>query len=422
MATAKLPTTQPALADFFGELVGVPNTTTLLNGAHDSSVTTITVDAVPTGAPTAGAVYVDNECITYTGKTATTITGCTRGAQDTTAASHSDDATVRWGLTKGTVNQLIQELIQMSKTGAGAKGADVASAAALNIGEDGHYFHVTGTTTITSIETRLSGQIVVLEFDGALTLTHNATSLILRGGVNVTTVAGDIFAFASEGSGNWREVWRLTNENVGIGALAVDRWQFGWNAGESVTSAVGGTGAFTNPEAAYTGMVAMATGGTSGGTSAMVRSTANNLTGMTGTWKLRFWSFMWHIDSLADVTAKVYMTNEAVGTTDPSNTARHIGIKVSGGNAFFSTADGTTEQTTDIDATLTANSTHIVTVTFDGTTAKCYVNGTLVATHSTNVPTTEADQEPRLRAYITNSAAAAKNLRHGNHTAVFQAR
>lgn len=85
------------------------------------------------------------------------------------------------------------------------KGADVASAATLNIGEDGDYFHVTGTTTITAIEGRPTGFEITLEFDGALQLTHNAVSLILFGGQNFTTVAGDILKLRSEADGgNWR--------------------------------------------------------------------------------------------------------------------------------------------------------------------------------------------------------------------------
>lgn len=89
-----------------------------------------------------------------------------------------------------------------------AKGADIASGAALTPGTDGNYFHVTGTTTVTSIATAQAGSIVFLKFDGAVLLTHNGTSLILQGGVNYTTAAGDVFAFVSEGSGNWRELAR----------------------------------------------------------------------------------------------------------------------------------------------------------------------------------------------------------------------
>tara|TARA_R100001443_G_scaffold15741_1_gene25526 strand:+ start:155 stop:1090 length:936 start_codon:yes stop_codon:yes gene_type:complete len=41
-----------------------------------------------------GTVYIDNEQITYTGISSNTLTGCTRGANSTTAASHSNGATV----------------------------------------------------------------------------------------------------------------------------------------------------------------------------------------------------------------------------------------------------------------------------------------------------------------------------------------
>ena len=63
---------------------------------------------------------------------------------------------------------------------------------------------VTGTTTITALGTLTAGIQRVLIFAGALTLTHNATSLILPSGVNITTAAGDVAWMVSEGSGNWR--------------------------------------------------------------------------------------------------------------------------------------------------------------------------------------------------------------------------
>lgn len=85
------------------------------------------------------------------------------------------------------------------------KGADIPSASSLTLGVDGNFFHVTGTTTITAISTEEEGTWIVLEFDGALTLTHNATSLILpHDGQNIVTAAGDTALLVSEGSGNWR--------------------------------------------------------------------------------------------------------------------------------------------------------------------------------------------------------------------------
>lgn len=89
------------------------------------------------------------------------------------------------------------------------KGSDIASAGTISIGEGG-FFHITGTTTITDIDfaTDKSGRKAILVFDGALTLTHNATSLILPTGANITTAAGDCCLVVSEdGSNNVRVVW-----------------------------------------------------------------------------------------------------------------------------------------------------------------------------------------------------------------------
>lgn len=87
-----------------------------------------------------------------------------------------------------------------------AKGADVASANALTLGTDGNYFDITGTTAITSIGTLGVGTVVKLHFDGALTLTHHATDLILPGAVNITTAAGDEIELVEYATGDWRMV------------------------------------------------------------------------------------------------------------------------------------------------------------------------------------------------------------------------
>ena len=69
---------------------------TKLNGAITNSATSVVCDDVSL-FPTAGTIKVDNELITYTGKTGTTtLTGCTRGTvngdgTNTTAAAHDDN-------------------------------------------------------------------------------------------------------------------------------------------------------------------------------------------------------------------------------------------------------------------------------------------------------------------------------------------
>lgn len=87
-----------------------------------------------------------------------------------------------------------------------AQAANTASASTVDLKViSGNYVNITGTTTITALGTAQAGAVRTLRFLDALTLTHNASSLVLPfNGLNVTTVAGDIATFVSEGSGNWR--------------------------------------------------------------------------------------------------------------------------------------------------------------------------------------------------------------------------
>jgi hypothetical protein len=70
----------------YGGTVTISATTTL-NGALNDSATTITVVST-TGFAASGAIGIDGEYITYSGVTATTFTGCTRGV-GSTAVSHA---------------------------------------------------------------------------------------------------------------------------------------------------------------------------------------------------------------------------------------------------------------------------------------------------------------------------------------------
>jgi hypothetical protein len=79
----------------------------------------------------------------------------------------------------------------------------VASAATCDIGAaPTSRVQVTGTTTITSFGTG-ANKIRILRFAQAVMLTHNAVSLILPGGANITTTAGDTCIAVSDASGNW---------------------------------------------------------------------------------------------------------------------------------------------------------------------------------------------------------------------------
>lgn len=66
---------------------------TTLNGTHTNSVTTLTLVST-TGLSATGFIYIASEQVTYTAISGNTITGCTRGANGTTAASYASGVTV----------------------------------------------------------------------------------------------------------------------------------------------------------------------------------------------------------------------------------------------------------------------------------------------------------------------------------------
>lgn len=108
-------------------------------------------------------------------------------------------------------------------------GADVASAATTNLETaTGDLVDVTGTTTITAI-TLNDGHERTVRFTGVLTLTNGA-SLVLPGGANITTAAGDFAVFRGYAAGvvrcveynkiAGRPLTSAGNENLGGGFSA----------------------------------------------------------------------------------------------------------------------------------------------------------------------------------------------------------
>ena len=85
-----------------------------------------------------------------------------------------------------------------------SKSANLASAATTDLSTTtGNFVDITGTVTITAFGSVAAGASRVLRFTGILTLTHNATSLILPSGANIQTAVGDVAHMRSLGSGNW---------------------------------------------------------------------------------------------------------------------------------------------------------------------------------------------------------------------------
>lgn len=81
----------------------------------------------------------------------------------------------------------------------------IASAATIDLSaKTAQFVSVTGITTITGLGTVSAGVVKTLIFAGALTFTHNATSLILPTAASITTAVDDVAVMLSLGSGNWR--------------------------------------------------------------------------------------------------------------------------------------------------------------------------------------------------------------------------
>lgn len=106
----------------------------------------------------------------------------------------------------------------------------LASGATTDIGSQNALFvDISGTTTITSFGTNFNGPRF-LRFAGALTLTHHATNLVLPGGVNITTAAGDTLLVIPKTTAavvdGWIVIAYQRNSGVGVAASELQNQTF----------------------------------------------------------------------------------------------------------------------------------------------------------------------------------------------------
>jgi hypothetical protein len=110
----------PASLDTVVELVEAANNAAdTLNGGIDAIVTTLTVNDASEFAAS-GIVAIDDELVSYTGKSGNDLTGLTRGIEGTLAASHSSGADVRQVITASSHNVQSAAIIALeTKLGTG---------------------------------------------------------------------------------------------------------------------------------------------------------------------------------------------------------------------------------------------------------------------------------------------------------------
>ena len=117
----------------FKDYNSITNETTL-NGAITDSVTTITLTN-STQFPAAGTMLIGTELITYTANNSTTgvLTGCTRAAKSTNAASHTDNRKVtNYSNVRINLSTVTPSTTKIDTRGRGRQGNIVISSKAVN--------------------------------------------------------------------------------------------------------------------------------------------------------------------------------------------------------------------------------------------------------------------------------------------------
>ncbi len=142
-----------------------------------------------------------------------------------TLSANGTDANIDLNIaTKGTGIITLNDYTVLDTNLQEKKGPNIASASSM-APREGNFFDVTGTTTINYIVDDLfwqAGSQITLQFDSALTLTHNAgtvptnfAELLLEGDVDFDVVAGDLITLVFNGL-EWLEVSRASSTNPGL--------------------------------------------------------------------------------------------------------------------------------------------------------------------------------------------------------------
>ncbi len=117
-----------------------------------------------------------------------------------------------------------------------AADVNIASATTTNIGAAAsNNLTVTGVATINAFDNVTAGMHRYLTFTGALTLTYNATSMILPTAANITTAAGDTALFKSLGSGNWKCLFYIRADGTALAGNTAAATQAQMEAASSTT-------------------------------------------------------------------------------------------------------------------------------------------------------------------------------------------
>ena len=200
------------------------NASTTTTEALDDSETAIDLTSV-TGFKTAGAILIGSEVITYTGISTLTLTGCTRGADSTTAAAHDSGAVATQILIDPITTADESTTVTITDTAHGAQTSDwvVLSGAA-----------ATGGVAADDLNSMAGYQVTVLTANTyTITVPSAATSTVSAGGGNAVVIkylvgiAGQLGAQSSDpalgwGVGSWGESTWGTARNASSSDVSLD--------------------------------------------------------------------------------------------------------------------------------------------------------------------------------------------------------
>ena len=207
----------------------------LKNSVHDTTTTTglgalVMLGAAPTGRRTVAAALTNAQTVTariedasgnWEHRSGMTWTSATNTLSRGTLLDSSTGSAIDFAAGTKQVT-LIQDASQVvTAAGFTLSGAEnwapavtIASSATPAIGAAAsNMILLSGTVTVTGFDTIAEGALRVVKHTGAHLLTHNATSLILRGAANITTEVNAVSVFRSLGSGNWEQlIYQLASE------------------------------------------------------------------------------------------------------------------------------------------------------------------------------------------------------------------
>lgn len=181
----------PTSLDTVVELVEAANNAAdTLNGGIDAPVTTLSLSDSSEFAAS-GIVAIDNELISYTGKSGNTLTGLTRGIEGTSAASHSSGAAVRQVITAASHNVQSAAIIALENK--------------LGTGTDIAWSKMAPLTASRMLVSDSAGDVAVSP------LTHDATNVVIG---NIGGLDFDTTPVATPTTG--RMVWDDTHGTVNL--------------------------------------------------------------------------------------------------------------------------------------------------------------------------------------------------------------